>query len=821
MDVHTGGITTGHWAAAASHLIPKDCLPVARYGSSYGSPYANAHAEKPRWPWVFAVLLLVVIFAASGLLVADRLDRSGSALDQVAMRVTPETDAQGVVATEAPTPPPEPTVEPTTAPTPTEVDTMAPVRTAENWLALWSIGDYSAMYDLASKEVQASTSRDAFATRYEQIAEEAGLVSIAGTVVGEPDLNGNVTVDVVLESNLVGPITERNVIPLVREDDGWRVAWTPSLIFRQLGSSECIDFIGEIPQRGRILDRDGEVLATDTEVARVGVIPAEITNMQETVSQLSRLVDMPASDVEAIINNEDYDPTWFVPVKDIPGEAEASLLNEAQGIEGVIVRRAVTRYYPQGALTAHITGWVSPATSEDVLNDDTGAVHPNEMVGRSGIELGANELLAGKPGGALNVIECESRAVREEIMRTSGTPPQDVYLTIDLDMQRQVDAALTAQESDDQRDGLRSAAVYIDPRTGAILAMVSHPTFDPNDAVQNTYTENERELINNEELSPQTNRATFSRYPTGSIFKAITYAAAMHTLGYTGETPIDCPASFEIGNQRWNDWVVENDLSAQGPLTLHSGLVRSCNTVFYQLGAALDDEDPYALPEMAKAFGLGAPTGIPYFPEIPGTVPDPDWKREVVGDGWATGDAVNLAIGQGYLTATPLQMANAYAAIANGGTLLQPYIVDYVKDPDGAATQIGERTVIRELPLSETQIADLQSALFEQPRNEAGVGSDKVFGDLDWPISGKTGTAQTENNDQPHSWFVSYGGADGEATIASATLVENIGEGVTYAAPATRMVYDWYITSDLAEQTAPGAGGGADPPPSTPDANRD
>jgi penicillin-binding protein 2 len=751
---------------------------------------------RPRWPWVFAVLLLVAIFAASGLLVADRLDRGDSPLNQVAQRVTPDDTGQLAAATEPPTPTPEPTEEPTQAPTPTEVDTQAPLRTAENWMALWSTGDYNAMYDLSTKEVQASTSRDTFAARYTQIAEEAGLTAISGKIVDGPALNGEVTVDLTLESNLVGTITERNVIPLVKEDDTWRVAWTPSLIFRQLGSTECIDFQGEIPKRGRILDRDGEVLAEDSPVARVGVIPANVPNQSAMANALSPIVNIPAADILTAMTRDGWDPTWLVPLQDIPGEPDADLINQVQQIQGVVVQAAVARYYPQGALTAHITGWVSPATAEDVLNDETGAVHENEMVGRSGLEYGANELLAGKPGGALNVIDCESRNVLEEIARSAGTPPKDLWLTIDLDMQRQVDASLTAQESADKQDGLRSAAVYLDPRTGALLAMVSHPSFDPNDAVHNTYTEEERELINDEELSPQTNRATYARYPTGSIFKVITYAAALHYLDYTGDTPIDCPQTFTIGSQSWSDWVVENGLSAQGELTLHSGLVRSCNTVFYQLGAALDDDNTSDLPDMAKAFGLGAPTGIPYFPEIGGSVPDPEWKMDVIGDGWATGDAVLLAIGQGYLTSTPLQMANAYAAIANGGDVLQPYIIDKVQDPDGTFTQVGERKVVRELPLTPAQIADLQSALAEQTHNDQNVGSSKVFNDLDWPISGKTGTAQTENNDNPHSWFAAYGGADGEATIASVTLVENVGEGVTYAAPATKLVYEWYIQQE-------------------------
>jgi penicillin-binding protein 2 len=496
------------------------------------------------------------------------------------------------------------------------------------------------------------------------------------------------------------------------------------------------------------------------------------------------------------MTREGWDPSWLVPIKDIRGEPDVDLINKIQAIPGVVVQATVGRYYPEGALTAHITGWVSPATQEDVETDETGSVHQDEMVGQSGLELGANELLAGKPGGTLSVIDCESREAKADIATSAGTPPLDIYTTIDLDMQREVNAALTAQETDDQNDGLRSAAVYIDPRTGAVLAMVSHPTFDPNDAVQNTYTEEERQLINDEVLSPQTNRATYSRYPTGSIFKSITYAAAMHSLNYNGDTPIDCPQRFTIGNQSWDDWVVENGLQAQGPLTLHDGLVRSCNTVFYQLGARLDDQDPNALPDMAKAFGLGATTGIPYFPEIGGSVPSPEWKAENIGDGWATGDAVLLAIGQGYLTATPLQMANAYASIANGGDVLQPYIVDRTQSPDGTVTQVGERTVVRHLPLTDAQIADLQSALAEQPHNEANVGSARIFNDFDWPISGKTGTAQIETNDAPHSWFAAYGGSDGEATIASVTIVENIGEGVAHAAPATRQVLEWYVQNE-------------------------
>jgi penicillin-binding protein 2 len=174
-------------------------------------------------------------------------------------------------------------------------------------------------------------------------------------------------------------------------------------------------------------------------------------------------------------------------------------------------------------------------------------------------------------------------------------------------------------------------------------------------------------------------------------------------------------------------------------------------------------------------------------------------------DGWATGDAVQLSIGQGFLEATPLQMANAYAAIANGGTLLQPYIVDMTQvQGSQEKVQVGKRTVIRELPLSDTQVEELRAALRDQTSNDRNVGSAKVFADMDWPIAGKTGTAQngSEEDEKPHSWFAAYGPGDERdtATIVSCVMLENMGEGVSYAAPVTRKIYDWYVESTLYEE---------------------
>lgn len=673
------------------------------------------------------------------------------------------------------------------------------------------------MYRLTGNTTQTIVSEGEFVDRYQAIEIEAGIKSVEGELTGELTLEGRYPYSVTIQSSRIGEYTESNGMLIVKEGDEWRIAWTPSLIFKQLGDTGCADWQGESIQRGRILDASGDVLAEDAEVSQVGVVPGQLADDDATITALGEIIDMNPDDIRSVYQREGVNADWFVPVKNVPANENqrTDLLNQVSGLSGVQVQRGFSRVYPTGELFAHVTGYVSPATEEDVLADETGSVQANQMVGRAGLEDGANEILAGKPGGTLSVVECETRQEREVIAEANGVKPLDITITIDTDFQKQVDAAVgnvdtlasvpNATKTPDDGDAepqARGAAVVIDPQSGAILAMVSHPTYDPNDFVTGRFTDEALEYLNDPVLRPQANRAAGETYPAGSIFKVITTSAAMADLGYTGETPINCPASFSIGDVTWNDWVVENGLSAQGELTLHSGLVRSCNTVFYQIGADLDNEDPHLLPEMAKAFGLGSPTGIEYYLERTGVVPDPEWKLENVDDGWATGDSVNLSIGQGYLLVTPLQMANAYAAIANGGELLKPFLVDTAHVPDtDLVQQVGKREVIRELPLDDAEIDELQSALREQTSNNNGVGSSRIFADFGWPISGKTGTAQNGPQDGstlPHSWFAAYGPGDGEATIASIVMFEQVGEGIQYAAPVTREIYKAYISTDLA-----------------------
>lgn len=779
---------------------PDDRFPEdfrVAYPTNSRSAYA-APRRAPRWPWAFASILLLAVIATTALLLNGGITPDSSNERQLAaIDVTREAELDATLT-------PEPTATYTPVPTATAVDTSLPTSIAQNWMAHWEAGDYASMYALTSNATHQSMSEDDFITRYENIENEAGLTSISAEVTGESSLEGAVPFKVTFTSSLVGDISEENELYFTRDGDAWKVVWSPASIFRDLGTSGCVHFSSEVMNRGRILDRNGKVLAEDAEVARVNIVPAMVQDAASTYAAVSEVTGVPVADIEARAAAS-QSPDWPVPIADLPADKNTELINALQPYSGVQVTRATQRQYPYGAVTAHLTGWVSISTQEDIERDESGLVLPDMLMGRSGLELGANELLTGIPGGRLLIVECNTRAERFELGVSEGEPAKDIYTTVDVDFQIEVDKALTAVEKNDDSTpdkddklGRRSSAVVIDPRNGAVLAMVSHPSFDPNGFITGEFKKEDIAVMTDPLLRAEVNRATQQALPTGSIFKVITTAGAMKDLGYTADTPIDCPATFTIGEQSWNDWVVENGLSGQGMLTLHQGLVNSCNTVFYQIGAAMDEKDDNLLPDMAKAFGLGSPTGIEYFPEVGGTIPDPQWKLKVVGDGWARGDAVNLSIGQGYSEATPLQMAVAYAAIANGGSVLQPYIVDRTQVPGEEPVQLGKRVEVSKLPLTADQIVQLQAMLRAQTSDPYGYGSTKVFGNFGWPISGKTGTAQNQldGSDRPHSWFAAYGPYPGdgtEATIASIVMVENIGEGVSYAAPATKTIYEAYI----------------------------
>lgn len=761
------------------------------YNFNSPSPY-SVPRKPPKWPWAFASILLIAVIAATGVLLQNGVMLGGGSRgDRDLALITPTPEELQ-----------PPTVTP--IPSPTPVNLEYPNELATEWASLWSNQDYAAMYQLTSAATRDNMTESAFVSKYADIQRVSGINDINIRIVDDVDEQGTARMEVVYESGLVGTLTQEMELQMIQESRGWRVVWTPSLIFTELGSNGCIAWTGETFQRGRILDSQGRVFAEDVDVTRVSVIPANITDPTLVYPELARVLDMDQAEIERRVNASP-NASWAVALKDMPDSEEINLLNAFSEFSGVTVHPATQRHYPYGSAAVHLVGYVTLASAEDIAADES--IVEGQLVGRIGVEYGANDLLTGKPGGTLSAVECTTRAKRAEIATAEGERPVDIYLTVDAEFQKQVDEALyTAEREIEDEDGekitigQRGAVVVMDPETGAILAMVSHPSFDPNGYITQNFTEEDEFNINDNVMLAWLNRAVSQPLETGSIFKVITTAGAMETLGYSNETLVDCPPIYELGGNTYADWTVDNQVPPQGMLTLHQALVNSCNTVFYQIGEDMDRVDPYALPNMSRAFGLGQPVNIPYFPSgVTGTIPDPDWKRENIDDGWATGDNVLLAIGQGYMQGTPLQMTIAYAAIANGGYVLTPYVVDKTQAPGEDPVQVGERTVRNELPLTKEQIGWIQAALRAQTTDPYGYGTSHIFGDFPFSISGKTGTAQNERaneGNRPHSWFAAYApypGDYGEADLASIVMVENTGEGVTYATPVTKIIYQHWM----------------------------
>ena len=649
---------------------------------------------------------------------------------------------------------------------------------AEAYVQVWSAGNYDQLYDLISSNAQTAISRTDFVTRYTNIGIEAGITKLDAKVSGGKADDTLFPIRVAIESARVGAFTDENQLPVVKEGNDYRVDWSPSLIFSGLGDG-YVRWTPDVPQRGRILDRKGRPLAEQGNVSRIGVVPGKIENEADLLAKLSSLLNMPQEQIKARYANGQ--PDWFMPIKDLPDNLDQALVDQINGIKGVIMQKWPARVYPAGPVAAQVVGYMSQITAEELPELSKRGYAAGDMIGRTGVEAWGEQYLAGKRGGTLALLARDDSTIRV-LGQVQSEPANDIVLTIDLDVQTATDAALGDQTG---------SAVVMDPNNGELLAMVSHPTYDPNWFILGV-TDQQWAQLNDPQRQPLVNRAVQAGYPTGSTFKVVTAAAGMAYLGLQENTVLSCPGEFTLEgtNAVWRDWVP----GGQGNLTLRNAIVRSCNTVFYKMGADLDTKDESLLPTMARGFGFGSPTGIPELVEIAGIVPDPQWKQANVGDYWARGDAVNFAIGQGYFVASPLQLADAYGAIANGGTLWTPHLTLDIVRLDGSIVQEGQVKERGKLPISPEQIGVLQRAMYDVINAENGTAT-AAFQGIQYDVSGKTGTEETGNTQQAtNAWFGAFTPSN-SPKIVVVTMVEGGKAGSTAAAPVARQIIDAYYAA--------------------------
>ena len=406
---------------------------------------------------------------------------------------------------------------PTASPTPLKPATT-PEEAAERFLSHWRAKQYDAMYDLISVSAQEETDREKFVDRYEAIAEEATITGIdyeLGALVSEE--GGEMPATVTIHTSFFGDIIQENTLPLVRDTitlaaspgeaaesrQEWRLQWSPSLIFAELDDRSLIHLFAKVPRRGSILDRSGEKLAFDAEVAVVGIVPDLITDPEATISVLATVLSLPESEVRAQVET-DLPSYYFIPIETLPYEtspAEVQKLRDLINL-GVVVQEDSLRLYPQGSLAAHLVGYLAEVTADQLDELRAEGYEPGDLVGAFGLEGRSQALLAGERGGTLATVTPEG-TVDRIIAEKAAKPGKDIYLSIDVNLQRAAETLLG------ERVG---SVVVMDPRDNSVLALASYPRFDPNAFIRGLTVKEFNDLID-DERKPFLHRPLLATYP--------------------------------------------------------------------------------------------------------------------------------------------------------------------------------------------------------------------------------------------------------------------------------------------------------------------
>lgn len=675
----------------------------------------------------------------------------------VLRKLVPLLLAVFVVACSSPTLPPSPVSAPPPTPAPTPAP-PSPDEIAATYFQAWQQGQFDRMYDLVSDAAQATTSRDLFVRRYTNIRAGVGESQLSArqagsTMLGPDPGTATVPFQVTRRVAVFGDLTEQNQMPLVQQADGtWRVDWSPGLIFHDLSATSSVRVNSDTPTRGRIVDRAGRPLADNGTLLTVGVVPGKIADEAQLDAAVADALGLTPDTVKQ--RYQGGQPDWFMPIASRPASDSAMLQQKLGSIPGVALQDTPARVYPLADAAAHVVGYVGHPTADDLTRLAAAGYDESDWIGEAGVEATAEQQLAGQKGGTILIVDASGRTLRT-IVSKAAVPGADVQLTLDADLQQQASTALGDQVG---------SAIVMDPRDGSLLALTSRPSFDPNQFVIGLSDAEWQQL--NGDAHPLVLRATQSAYATGSTFKVITMAAGIEKAGYTATNTFDCGLD-------WNGLpgVTLHNWEPQGRLNLVEALTESCNPAFYEIGQRLDGIDSSILPSFARAFGLGQMTGIVGIGETSGNVPDPRALPS-----WTTGDAVNLAIGQGYLLATPLQLANAYAALANGGTLRAPLLVKGADQP-----------VHGSLPISSATRSTILEGMRRVTSTPQGTAAYAFQGERT-PIAAKTGSAENENP-EAHAWFVGFATPD-QPTVLVLAMVEGGEHGGTVAAPVARQIID-------------------------------
>jgi penicillin-binding protein 2 len=556
-----------------------------------------------------------------------------------------------------------------------------------------------------------------------------------------------------------------------------------------------ISIVPVAPNRGLILDRNGVVLARNYSAYTLEILTAKVADVERTITELSEVVDIQPRDRsrfrKLLVETRNAES---LPIRTrLTDEEVAKFAANRYRFPGVEIKARLFRQYPFGELASHVIGYIGRINDKDQERLEELGVEANyrgtDFVGKSGIEGSYQSELHGTTGIEQVEIDAGGRGIRT-LSRTPAQSGNDITLALDIKLQEIVEAAFA---------GRRGALVAIEPNTGGVLALVSKPGFDPNLFVEGIDPQSWAEL-NNSPDRPLNNRAIAGLYPPGSTFKPYLALAALESgKRKTAQTIFD-PGFFEFGGRRFRD----DKVGGHGTVDMYKSIVQSCDTYYYVLS---NDMGIDAIARGLAPFGFGSRTGIDLDGESVGVLPSPEWKqkrfRKPEQQKWYAGETISIGIGQGYNSYTPIQLAQAMAAIAANGAVFKPHLVNHVDNQRTNSRRYLEPELVRRIPVKDENIEFIKQAMAGV--NKEGTGA-RAFAGAQYTSGGKTGTAQViaikanekynEKNvlerHRDHSLFIAFAPLD-NPKIALAVIVENGGFGATAAAPIARAVLDYYL----------------------------
>ncbi len=538
------------------------------------------------------------------------------------------------------------------------------------------------------------------------------------------------------------------------------------------------------PARGLLYDRNGQLLANNIPSFQLYVSLEDVQDRQELINRLPRYVDVNIQTVTEKLASTRR--RGRVKIKNgLTLKEAASIESHRMELPGVVIQPEYQRHYPLGNYASHVLGYVGEISEDQLKDSEFSDVQAGRTVGQYGVERTFDAHLLGDTGR--KVIEVDAFGYpKRSLSIQAPLAGDDLYLTLDIRLQRLAEDLL-GEES--------GAIVALDPWNGDVLALASRPGFNPNDLSGGISPKAWQQLLQ-DSRHPLTNRAIQGRYPPGSTFKIVMAAALLGTQTMRANDSLTCQGAFPFGRRVFRDW----KRAGHGAVDLTEAIAQSCDVYFYKVGNQLGI-DP--ITTYSREFGLGAKTGIPLPSEQSGLVPSRKWKKKNRGEPWYPGETISIAIGQGFLSVTPIQMAKVVAIVATNGKDVKPRLLKGVRLRRTGNLKEEPLSTSRQLPLSRDIFAEIHKGLTAVVKKGTAQKAQSEIVN----IAGKTGTAQVvamkdddEKNEtaevtkkhRDHAWFVAYAPVE-RPKIAVAVIVEHMGHGGSAAAPLARTLIEAFV----------------------------